>query len=152
MRSLLLATAVAVWVEAASAATLVGYAVLPADTFSPGPTSGQFIGAANGRTPPFAGRQPVQGISAIIAGPTRDTWIVMQDNGFGTQGNSADIVLRLYGVKPDWSTGRVHPVDIRSGAMLPEFEPAKLSSNFPIGTALLRSPIQADLDSILWPR
>jgi hypothetical protein len=27
--------------------------VLPADTFAPGPTSGQFITAANGRTPPF---------------------------------------------------------------------------------------------------
>ena len=33
--------------------TLEGLAVLPADTFAPGPTSGQFIAPANGRIPPF---------------------------------------------------------------------------------------------------
>lgn len=144
MRALLLATAVAVSIKAASAATLVGYAVLPADSFSPGPTSGQFIGPANGRVPPFADRQPVQGVSAIIAGPTRDSWIVMQDNGFGAQGNSADVVLRLYGVKPEWSTGRVHPVDIRTGAVLPDFGPRSVIE-LSDPNRLLRSPLQADL-------
>lgn len=145
MRALLLATAVAVSVEAASAATLVGYAVLPADSFSPGPTSGQFIGPANGRVPPFLDRQPVQGVSAIIAGPTRDSWIVMQDNGFGAQRNSADVVLRIYGVKPDWSTRRVHPVDIRTGAVLLDFGPRSfIELSDP--NRQLRSPLQADLD------
>jgi hypothetical protein len=33
---------------------LVGFAVLPADYFVPGPTSGQFIAAANGRAPPLS--------------------------------------------------------------------------------------------------
>ena len=144
-RALLFATILAVSVEAASAATLVGYAVLPADSFSPGPTSGQFIGPANGRRPPFLDRQPVQGFSAIIPGPTRESWIVMQDNGFGAQGNSADVVLRLYGVKPDWSSGRVHPVDIRNGAVLPDFGPRSfITLSDP--NRLLRSPLQADLD------
>ena len=37
----------------AEAQTLTGFASLPADTFAPGPTSGQFIAPANGRIPPF---------------------------------------------------------------------------------------------------
>ena len=49
--------------------TLVGRSVLPADSFVDGPdvpTSGQFITPANGRTPPFFHRQPLQGFSAIL--------------------------------------------------------------------------------------
>ena len=37
----------------AGAQTLERFASFPADTFAPGPTSGQFIAPANGRTPPF---------------------------------------------------------------------------------------------------
>ena len=40
--------------SSASAQTLEGIAVLPADTFVVGPTSGQFITASNGRIPPFS--------------------------------------------------------------------------------------------------
>lgn len=40
---------------------LAGRAVLPADTFAPGPTSGQYIQGANGVSVPFRKRQPVQG-------------------------------------------------------------------------------------------
>jgi hypothetical protein len=46
--------------------TLIGFASLPADTFAPGPTSGQLITAANGRTPPFVDKQPVQGFSSVL--------------------------------------------------------------------------------------
>jgi hypothetical protein len=49
--------------------TLTGWAMLPADTFAPGPTSGQFTTPANGRVPPYLGAQPVQGFSAVLAGP-----------------------------------------------------------------------------------
>jgi hypothetical protein len=49
------------------AQTLERFAALPADTFAPGPTSGQFISPANGRTPPFAHKQPVQGVSSGAA-------------------------------------------------------------------------------------
>src|SRR6185436_19423363 len=45
----------------AEAQTLEKLAARPADTFAPGPTSGQFITAANSRVPPFDGKQPVQG-------------------------------------------------------------------------------------------
>lgn len=82
---------------------LAGYAVLPAATFQPGPTSGQFIDPANGVEVPFTGQQPVQGLSAIIK-DDRGGFLVMSDNGFGTQANSADCVLRLFHLTPDFKT------------------------------------------------
>jgi hypothetical protein len=74
---------------AASAAELVGRAVLSADTFAVGPTSGQFIDPANGRVPPFVRRQPAQGFSSVLRAKDGD-FLVMCDNGFGTKANSAD--------------------------------------------------------------
>ncbi len=82
---------------------LVGRAVLPADTFSLGPTSGQFINPVNRRRPPFVSQQPVQGFSAVL----RDEdgrFLVVSDNGFGNKGNSADYVLRVYRIRPDFRT------------------------------------------------
>jgi hypothetical protein len=96
----------AVSVEAASAQTLVGFAKLPADSFAPGPTSGnQIVNAAglNGRTPPFVDKQPIQGFSAVLRAANGDYW-AMPDNGFGQQINSADYVLRLYRISPDLKT------------------------------------------------
>jgi len=85
------------------AQTLTGRAVLPADSFAPGPTSGQFITPANGRIPPFVNKQPVQGISAVLQGPG-NSYLVMCDNGFGAKANSADFVLRVYRINPDFKT------------------------------------------------
>ena len=82
--------------------TLVGLARLPADTFRDGPTSGQFIEAANGKTPPFENRQPVQGVSSVIAGDEPGTYLALSDNGFGSKANSADYVLCVYEMTPDW--------------------------------------------------
>ena len=79
--------------SSADAQTLSGFASLPADTFAPGPTSGQFITPANGRVPPFPSRQPVQGFSAVLRAANGD-FLVMSDNGFGAKDNSADYVLR----------------------------------------------------------
>ena len=88
--------------QTAAAQTLEGFARFPADTYAPGPTSGQFItGNTNGRIPPFVDKQPVQGISSVLPGPGRDFW-VMPDNGFGAKDNSADYVLRLYRISPDF--------------------------------------------------
>jgi len=87
----------------AEAQTLEGFASFPADTFAPGPTSGQFIAPANGRVPPFAGKQPVQGVSSVLRGPGGDYWI-MADNGFGAKENSPDFVLRMYRISPDFRT------------------------------------------------
>lgn len=107
---------------AAQAQTLSGWATMPAATFSPGPTSGQFIGPNPYGTnlPPYAGKQPVQGLSAVLAGPTADSFHFLVDNGFGTQANSADSVLRMYALKIDFRTrfggdGTVSAADWESG-------------------------------------
>ena len=80
-------------------ATLVGFASLPPDTFLPGPTSGQFIAAANGRTPPFLDRQPVQGFSAVVSAGSGE-FFVISDNGFGSKANSPDHLLHVYRIAP----------------------------------------------------
>ena len=85
------------------AQTLESIAVLPADTFEPGPTSGQFASPANGRIPPFINKQPVQGISSVLRASSGD-YLVMSDNGFGAQDNSQDYVLRVHRVSPDFKT------------------------------------------------
>src|SRR5262249_9221189 len=82
--------------------TLVGRAVLPADSFAAGPTSGQFITPANGRTPPFNG-QPLQGFSAILR-QDDGSYLVMSDNGYGAKANSADFILRVDRITPDFKT------------------------------------------------
>src|SRR5438309_5887966 len=68
---------------------LTGFALLDANTFAEGPTSGQFITPNNGITPPFIDKQPVQGFSAVLNGPAPGTYYVMPDNGFGAKTNSA---------------------------------------------------------------
>ncbi len=75
---------------------LVGYAVLPADTFAAGPQSGAYRETPGFRaaSAPFAG-QPVQGFSAIQFGPQGTYW-ALSDNGFGSKANSPDYLLRLY--------------------------------------------------------
>jgi len=88
---------------AAQAASLVGFAELPADTFTAGPTSGQFIIAVNGRKPPFVNQQPVQGFSALLEGGNGE-FLVLSDNGFGKRNNSSDYILSIYVVKPEFRT------------------------------------------------
>ncbi len=90
-------------------ATLLGRAIVPASTFLPGPTSGQFLGSKpiNGVLPPFRNKQPVQGFSAMVSDGKTGVW-VLGDNGFGKAGNSADARLRVYHLQPDWS-GRGRP-------------------------------------------
>ncbi len=137
-------------VDAAVAApVLTGWALMPANTFAEGPTSGQFAGSGAGGNPlPLAGKQPVQGFSAVLAGPAAGTFLVMPDNGFGTQGNSADALLRLYGVRPDFRTptggsATVQPVDIRGGGVLSAFAPASFVT-LADPDRRLGFPIQAD--------
>ncbi len=91
-------------------AELTGFAELPAETFAEGPPSGAAVDA-NGFTGPFIG-QPVQGFSGVQFAPgsdadNDDTFLFLADNGFGGQGNSADFLLRLYEVTPDFETGEV---------------------------------------------
>lgn len=79
--------------------TLKGFAVLPADTFAAGPAAGNGI-SGNGRTGPFPG-QPVQGFSAVQFADQNSFWF-MPDNGFGAKNNSADFLLRIYRVDPNF--------------------------------------------------
>lgn len=88
----------------AAAAVLIGFARLPADTFAPGPPSGRHVTPVEGLTIPFAS-QPVQGFSSIAPVPKREGWFyALADNGYGTKANSDDFLLRIYVVKPDFST------------------------------------------------
>ena len=112
--------------------TLSGWALMPANTFAPGPTSGQFANTAFPATNPLpmVDQQPVQGLSGVLRGPTANSFYVMPDNGFGAKTNSADALLRMYAVTPnfkryDGSTvvgaGTVDAVDYQSGAVQPSF-------------------------------
>ncbi|MBD2019745.1 esterase-like activity of phytase family protein, partial [Leptolyngbya sp. FACHB-36] len=79
--------------------TLKGFAVLPADTFAAGPSSGKDA-SGNGRTGPFPG-QPVQGFSGVQFADQQTFWF-MPDNGYGAKNNSADFLLRIYQVDPSF--------------------------------------------------
>jgi len=107
--------ALAAVTSTAESAELVGRAVLPAATFAPGPTSGQFITSANGVSVPFANKQPVQGLSGVAPGPVPGTYNFIIDNGFGAKNNSADSLLRVFSFRPDFTTGKVVPVNRTSG-------------------------------------
>jgi hypothetical protein len=132
---------------------LDGFASLPANTFAPGPTSGQQTAGANGVVTPFVNRQPVQGISSVLAAPNGDYW-VMSDNGFGAQDNSADFVLRMYRITPHFETraGGSGEIDVRRFITLRDPD---RKVNFPIvadgtvypGTAI---PVDAQLRQNRW--
>src|SRR5262245_17435855 len=114
----------------ARAQTLEGFASFPADTFAPGPTSGQFIDPANGRVPPFIDKQPVQGISSVLRASNGD-FLVMSDNGYGAQNNSADYVLRVYRISPDFRTKNDGDGSIAIRSFIPLRDPDP-RVNFPI--------------------
>ena len=85
-------------------ARLKSFTVLSADTFAEGPPSGKFI-ETNNRDVPFDS-QPVQGFSGVEFAPGSEdgsTYWFLSDNGFGSQGNSADYLLRLYKVNPNFA-------------------------------------------------
>ena len=54
---------------------------------------------------PFKG-QPLQGFSGLKSIGGGMFW-VLQDNGYGTKANSADAMLVLHRIKPDWTSGKV---------------------------------------------
>jgi hypothetical protein len=95
---------------------LTGRAVLPVETYAPGPPSGSVVPPANGVTFPTPS-QPVEGFSAIIAGRDRGEYLAMPDNGFGSKANSFDFNIRAYYIRPDFKTARVGSgtVDVDKG-------------------------------------
>jgi glycerophosphoryl diester phosphodiesterase len=93
---------------------LVARAILPSDAYQPGPPSGAAVNPDNGVTPPFPG-QPIPGFSAVLKAGGGTFW-GMPDNGYGAKGNSADFLLRLYRIRPQFKTasggsGRVDVLD-----------------------------------------
>jgi hypothetical protein len=134
----------------AQAQTLTGWAQMPAATFADGPTSGQFAAPNPYGTnlPPFINRQPVQGFSGVLAGPRRNVFHFLVDNGFGAQANSADSLLRAYTLAIDWHTrkggaGTVAPADWLSGRDRSVFDAATRLQLNDSGRRLT-IPIQAD--------
>lgn len=81
-------------------ARLLSRAVLPAQTFVPGPLSGAHLDAKAGA--PFPG-QPVQGFSSLQVTP--EGLLSIADNGYGVPETSSDFVLRAWALQPDFTTG-----------------------------------------------
>ncbi len=88
--------------SSARSATLIGRAVLPAETFAEGPPSGSRLGdqPRNGVAVPFPA-QPLQGLSGVVDNRDGTFWALV-DNGYGGIVDSADFHLRLYRLRPDF--------------------------------------------------
>lgn len=84
---------------------LAGRAVLPVETYAPGPPSGSFFGnvVTNGIQFPLPS-QPVEGFSSIVAGRGPGEYLAMPDNGFGNKANSRDFLIRAYYIQPEFKT------------------------------------------------
>ena len=93
--------------------TLLARAILPSDAYQQGPPSGALVTPNNGVALPFPG-QPIPGFSAILDAGNGEFW-AMPDNGYGAKDNSADFLLRLYRIAPDFRTaqGGSGRVDVR---------------------------------------
>lgn len=87
--------------------TLLGRAVLPVQTYAPGPPSGTLLppGVVNGITFPLPS-QPVQGFSSMVDGRTAGEYLAMPDNGFGGKATSKDFLIRAYYIRPDFKTAK----------------------------------------------
>jgi hypothetical protein len=97
-------------------ATLTQFAALPAESYVPGSEpSGAALGTApvNGIAVPFAD-QPIQGFSGILRN-SDGTFDVLSDNGYGAKANSADFLLRIHRIGPDFGKGTV---DVLGGITL----------------------------------
>lgn len=152
-RHTLVATALAALLAAPAtmANTLTGWAMLPAATFSDGPTSGQFAFTnpnSPANNPPYLNLQPVQGFSGVLAGPVAGSYTVMVDNGFGAKANSADALLRLYTLKPDWASKSVGAVHYNTGAALAGFSAA---SRLTLNDASRKMPFAIVADAANYP-
>ena len=108
----------------AQATELMGYAVLPADTFAEGPTSGQFGGDGSKTAQPRFASQPVQGFSAVQFGKD-GSYTVMPDNGYGSKYNSPDFLLRLYALTPTFKTAPDKVGSVKVGAFVQLRDPDK---------------------------
>jgi hypothetical protein len=128
-------------------ATLKGFSALPADTFAPGPQSGQFItGNTNDRTIPFSS-QPVQGFSGVQAADAQGDFWFLADNGYGAKNNSADFLLRIYQVKPNFNGNATGDSSATVGKFIQLSDPdKKLPFKITNDSTIDRQLTGADLD------
>lgn len=111
---------------------LVGFAVLPADTFADGLASSSYRQTPGLRTNPAPfSSQPVQGFSAIQFGPQSGSYWVLSDNGLGSKANSPDYPLRLYLVTPRARTPQGGSGDVQVNCFIQLRDPNRLVP-FPI--------------------
>ena len=91
---------------------LAGRAVLPVETYAPGPPSGAGLVPAGQTSVVVNGvrfptpSQPVEGFSGIVDGRRPGEYLAMPDNGFGGKANSRDFLIRAYFITPDFTTVR----------------------------------------------
>lgn len=134
----------------AAAGTLTGWAMLPAATFSDGPSSGQFaFSNPNSPTnnPPYLNLQPVQGFSGVLQGPA-GSFHMLVDNGFGSKANSPDALLRMYAVQVDWAAKTVAAADWSTGSALSGFTAA---SRITLNDSQNRMPFAIVADGLNYP-
>lgn len=146
----LLAIAAAVLAGPADANTLTGWAMLPAATFSDGPTSGQFAFTNNNspaNNPPYLNKQPVQGFSGVLHG-ANGSFQMLVDNGFGSKANSPDALLRMYAVQVDWAARSVSAAHFQTGAVLPAYSAA---SRIALNDSNSRMPFAIVADAANYP-
>jgi hypothetical protein len=134
---------------AVTAPTLIARSTIPATLYLPGPVSGTALGTTpiNGVTPPFPG-QPIPGFSAILE-LSGGRLLGLADNGFGSKANSADYLLQLDVVRPNWKTAAASTGPRNSGNAVVE-RPIRLSdprskAGFPL-TRADRQLTGADFD------
>ena len=140
---------------------LVGRAVLPVETYAPGPVSGTFLppGVVNGISFPLPS-QPVQGFSSIIDGRRPGEYLAMPDNGYGAKATSKDFLIRAYFIRPDFKTARGGTGAVSVGDFISFRDPNHLFG-FPIvnegttdrlltGGDIDTESLQRDHDGDLW--
>ena len=116
---------------------LIGRAVLPVETYAPGPPSGSALVPAGQLETVINGvhfptpSQPVEGFSSMVEGRRRGEFLVMPDNGFGGKANSRDFLIRAYYTTPDFKTAKGGSGSVQVGDFIQFSDPAKLIG-FPI--------------------
>ena len=115
--------------------TLVGRAVLPVQTYAPGPVSGTLLpaGVVNGISFPLPS-QPVQGFSSMVDGRSPGEYLAMPDNGYGAKATSKDFLIRAYYIRPDFKTANGGSGSVAVGDFISFRDPNNLIG-FPIVNA-----------------
>jgi hypothetical protein len=113
--------------QSAPDVTLVGRAVLPVQTYAPGPPAGTQLpeGVVNGISFPLPS-QPVQGFSSMVDGRAPGEYLAMPDNGFGGKASSTDFLIRAYYIRPDFKTARTGSGSVAVGDYISFRDPNNL--------------------------